>query len=397
MYKILCRTYQTVMKVGNYFLPYHTPKCIQGPSCVNKVASYVKKENISNVLIVIGKHISKSGLADNMINELEKENIMYTIFNNIDPNPTSDNVEEGYNIFKENQCQGIIVFGGGGPMDCAKAIAAKVAQPNKSISQLQGILKVHKKVPPLFAVPTTSGTGSETTIAAVITDSKTRHKASINDTALIPEYAFLDPLLTIGLPPNITAITGMDALCHAVEAYTNSRYCTKLENELAKKAVKLIYDNLYIAYVDGNNIKARQNMQKAAFFAGRAFTRGCVGYVHAIGHTLGGLYDVPHGLAMAVILPHVLRQYDYHIYDKLADLADVCGISGVNNQDKAIKFIEWIETVNKKMGLQSSMNMIQDKDIPQIIEWAMKEANPLYPVPVIWNKDDFEKLIDLLR
>lgn len=397
MYKILCRTYQTAMKFGNYFLPYHTPKCIQGPACVNKIAIYVKKENISNVLIVIGKHIYKNGLADNMISELERENIIYTIFNNIDANPTSDNVEDGYLVFKQNKCQGIIAFGGGGPMDCAKAIAAKVVHPNKTVSQLQGILKVHKKVPTIFAVPTTSGTGSETTIAAVITDSKTSHKASINDTALIPKYAFLDPLLTIGLPQNITSITGMDALCHAVEAYTNSTYCTKFENELAKKAVKLIYDNLYIAYLDGNNIKARQNMQKASFFAGRAFTRGCVGYVHAIGHTLGGLYNVPHGLAMAVILPYVLKQYDYHVYDKLADLADICKIPGINNQEKAIKFIEWIENINKKMGLPSSMKMIEDKDIPQIIDWAIKEANPLYPVPVIWNKKDFEKLINLLR
>ncbi len=397
MYILWCRTYQMIMKIANYFLPYRTPDYIEGAGCIVQLAKIIREKEISKVLIVIGKHIYKSGLADTMIKELEKEKIEYIVFKDMEPNPTSDNVENGYKVYKENNCNGIIAFGGGTPMDCAKAIGAKVARPNKSVSQLQGILKIHKKIPLLFAVPTTSGTGSETTIASVITDSKTRHKASINDINLIPEYAVLDPLLTVGLSQNITATTGMDALCHAVEAYTNGTYCTKLENDMAKRAVKLIYDNLYIAYIDGNNIEARQNMQKAAFYAGRAFTRGSVGYVHAIGHTLGGLYGVPHGLAMAFILPYVMRQYGEKVYNKLSDLADVCGIQGRDNQEKALKFIEWIETKNSEMNLPKKMDMIRDEDVEQIVKWAMAEANPLYPVPVIWKKADFERLINSLK
>jgi len=282
-------------------------------------------------------------------------------------------------------------------MDCAKGIGAKAAHPRKTVAQLQGVLKVHKQIPLFFAVPTTAGTGSETTVAAVITDSATHHKASIMDPAIIPKYAILDPELTVGLPPFITATTGMDALCHAVEAYTNHTYNTRLENRYAKKAVILIHDFLPVVYKNGKNIKARQAMQKAAFFAGRAFTRGCVGYVHAVGHTLGGLYGVPHGLAMSIILPHVLRQFGPAVYDRLAELATVCGMEGKNNREKAESFISWIEDMKEQMGIPVGTDAIKDEDVEQIIEWALKEANPLYPVPVVWGHDDLAKLIDTIR
>ena len=228
---------------------------------------------------------------------------------------------------------------------------------------MQGILRVLKPTPPLFAVPTTSGTGSETTLAAVITDSATHRKASINDPFLIPKYAVLDPELTVGLPPHITAATGMDALCHAVESYTNHTYNTPVENDMAKKAVRLIYDNILRVYENGRDLEARQNMQMAALYAGRAFTRGCVGYVHAIGHTLGGLYGVAHGLAMAVLLPHVMREFGASAHRRLAELADVCGIDGANEAEKANAFIRWIGETNAKMGIPDKFDMIQDKDI----------------------------------
>ena len=256
---------------------------------------------------------------------------------------------------------------------------------------------MHKRIVPFWAIPTTSGTGSETTVAAVITDSTTHHKASINDPSILPRYAVLDPELTVGLPPFITATTGMDALCHAVESYTNWTYCTRLEKDLSKKAVRLIYDNLLKVYKDGSDIEGRQNMQFASFYAGRSFTRGCVGYVHAVGHTLGGLYGVAHGLAMSVILPHVMRQFGPAVYKRLADLADVCGMEGKDDQEKALKFIDWIDDMKKQMDLPAGLDMIKDEDIPQIITWADKEANPLYPVPVIWQREDFEKLIRTLR
>ena len=397
MNKFFCRSFQVVMKCANYFLGYRTPDTIIGQGSVLKLPSIIKNKGVNKVLLVTDNGLLKLGIPNGLIETMEKENLSYEIFSDLQLNPTDENVEAGFKVFKDNNCEGIIAFGGGSPMDCAKAIAAKNAHPNKSIKQLQGILKVHKKICPFWAVPTTAGTGSETTVAAVITEVKTHHKAPISDPAILPRYAVLDPELTKGLPPKITATTGLDALSHAVEAYTNHFYNTEEEDTRAKNAVKLIYNNLYKAYLDGNDMEARQNMQIAAFDAGRAFTRGCVGNVHAVGHTLGGLYGYPHGEAMSIILPYVLRQFGEAVYDSLADLADVCDIKGANNKEKALNFISWIEEMKDKMNIPKGINCIKDEDIEQIVEWAEKEANPLYPVPVIWDKNDFRKLIDELR
>lgn len=397
MYKLYCRIFQGIFKVGMYFIPWKTPKTIEGPGSVKELPKVIKEQGISKVLIVTGSHVGKpGGLMDGMLKAMDAASLEYVIYRGVKPNPTEINVKEGVQLFRDNNCQGIVAFGGGSPMDCAKAIGAMHVK-NKEINQLQGLFKVLHKIPTIFAVPTTAGTGSETTVAAVITDSVTSHKASMNDTSLMPKYAVLDPELTAGLPPRTTATTGMDALCHAVESYTNNTYNTRVEKELAEKAVKLIYDNLYTAYCDGNNLEARCNMQIASFNAGRAFTRGCVGYVHAVGHTLGGLYGVPHGLAMAVILPHVMRQFGEAAHERLARLADACGIEGNSDAQKADNFIHWIEDINDKMEIPRGFDVIEEKDIDQIIKWAMKEANPLYPTPVVWKEDDFRKLIKSIQ
>ena len=392
MYILYCRTFQLIMKLANYFLGYRTPETITGEGSLSNLPAKISELNLNNVLVVTDNKLLSLGILDNFFLKLKEENIKYAVFSDIMPNPTDEDVENGFKIFKDNNATVIVAIGGGSPMDCAKAIAAKNAHPNKPISKLQGILKVHKKIVPFFAVPTTAGTGSETTVAAVITEKKTHHKASINDPAILPKYCVLDPLLTVGLPPMITATTGLDALCHAVESYTNYTYTTPLEREYSKKAVKLIYENLLKAYENGSDIEARQNMQLAAFYAGRSFTRGCVGYVHAIGHTLGGLYSLAHGMAMSIILPHVLRAYGTATYKRLAELAEVCGFSG-DEETKAIKFIEWIEQCKAKMGIPEGLNMIKEEDIDKIINWAIKEANPLYPVPVIWKYKEFETVI----
>lgn len=393
-YKVeYCRAFQAVMKVGNYALGYRTPAVIEGAGSIKRLPKHIKKSNINHVMVVTDEKLLELGLPNSLLEGLEEVGIQYTVFSDIQPNPTDRNVENGFQLFREKQCDAIIAFGGGSPMDCAKGIAAKNAHPNKSIKQLQGILKIHKKIVPFYAVPTTAGTGSETTLAAVITEEATHHKASINDPAIIPICAVLDPELTVGLPPFVTATTGMDALCHAVESYTNWTYCTDLEKDYSMRAVKLIHDNLYQAYQDGKNLEARENMLKAAFYAGRSFTRGCVGYVHAIGHTLGGLYNIPHGLAMSVILPHVLRKFGPAVYPRLSELAEVAGIEGKTKAEKSIHFIEWIEDLNQKMGLPTGFKEIKEEDIPQMIKWADAEANPLYPVPEIWYEDDFREVI----
>lgn len=274
-------------------------------------------------------------------------------------------------------------------MDCAKGIAARVARPNKTIPQMKGLLKVHKRIPFLFAVPTTAGTGSETTVAAVVRDSTTNEKYSITDMSLIPHVAVLDPALTLNLPPHITASTGMDALCHAVEAYIG-RSNTKDTYAYARKAIKLIFDNLYEAYSNGSNIEARAKMQKASFYAGLAFTRAYVGYVHAIAHTLGGFYSMPHGLANAVIMPYVFEFYGNNAGKALAELADLIEIGEINDsqEEKTGKFIDAIKNLNKSMDIPDKISGIKEEDIPTMAQRAFKEANPLYPVPRIMTKED---------
>lgn len=395
------------------FLPWRTPEVLEGPNSICQLPAMIKKDGLSKVMIVTGKNVTRLGLFQPMLDALDQAEIQYVIFNDLQPNPTDINVEDGVETYRKTNCQGFIAFGGGSPMDCCKAIAASAAT-GKPVRKLQGLFRVLRPIPAIYAVPTTAGTGSETTIASVITDSTTHRKASINDTRLIPRAAVLDPTLTIGLPPSVTATTGFDALCHAVEAYTNNTYNTSVERKMAEDAVRLIYENLELACLDSSNLIARQNMQKAAFYAGRAFTRGCVGYVHAIGHTLGGLYGTAHGLAMAVILPHVMRQFGSSAHKRLARLADICGLTtgqsassdssrlacgtaALSDAEKAEAFISWMEDLQKKLGIPSHLDFIKDEDIPQMISWASKEANPLYPVPKIWGEADFQRCIRSVR
>lgn len=384
MYKLYCRIYQTLFKVASYLLPWRKPYLLDGQNSLSRLPKLILENKITNVLIVTDKGITSLGLMDNLLEGLNMEGIKYVIYDKTVPNPTIDNIEEALILYKENNCNGLIAFGGGSPMDCAKGVGARVARPKKSISSMKGVLKVRKRIPLLFAIPTTSGTGSEATLAAVITDSTTHEKYPINDTSLIPHFAVLDPMLTLKLPQHITSTTGIDALTHAVEAYIG-RSNTKETRLFSEKAVKLIFGNIYEAYSNGSNIIARENMQKASFYAGVSFTRAYVGYVHAIAHTLGGFYGVPHGLANAVILPYVLDYYGETVYRPLSELADLVGITKTNDniKQKSEKFIHAIRELNKSMNIPDKIAGVKDEDIPIMVKRALSEANPLYPVPKI--------------
>lgn len=394
MNKFECRVAQFFLYIGKAFIKWRRPELVKGAGSSGTLAYNILARGIDNVLVVTGPNISKRGLADSMYESFDKNGIKYSIYNRTQNNPTTANVEEGYDIYRENKCQAIVAFGGGSPMDCAKAIGARVSNPTSSIMSMAGMFKVKKKTPLLFAVPTTAGTGSEATVAAVITDEKEHHKFTINDPKLIPDVAVLDPCITMNMPGHLTATTGMDALTHAVEAYTN--ILSRPTDRGAKYAVRLIFRYLPEAYADGDDIFAREKMLEASYEAGIAFTRSCVGYVHAIAHTLGGLYGTPHGLANAVILPHILELYGEAVYKPLAELAETAGISGSTGREKAEKFIEAIRQMNRDMDIPDHLE-IKDEDIPKMIKWAMAEANPVYPVPVIWNEADFRKAIDKIR
>jgi len=393
---LFCRLFQLGMKLGYYLIPVRTPEVITGDGCVQTLAEPLLKRGVSHPLVVTDEGLSRLGLPDGMVESLQAAGFAVTVYDGVQPNPTDEDVEDGLRLYREAGCDGIIAFGGGSPMDCAKAIGARVVRPKRSIAKMQGLFGVLHRLPPFFAVPTTAGTGSETTLAAVITEKATHHKASINDPSLIPHVAVLDPALTMGLPPSVTAATGMDALCHAVEAYTNHTYCTRLENRMAKEAVRLIHEYLPRAYANGNDREARQQMQQAAFCAGRAFTRGCVGNVHAAGHTLSALYGVAHGQAMAALMPMVLRMYGSKVHRRLAELAQECGFTGTD-EEKAEAFIRWMEAMNAQMRMPSGFAMIREEDIPQMCRWAMAEANPVYPVPVVWGETQFRHLFETAR
>ena len=393
-----CRVYQKTMKLAVNFLDWTPPKLLKGAGAVKELPKLIKSEGVNNVLVVTDKGLMGLHLLDSLFEGLEAESIKYSVFDGVQPNPTIYNIEDALKMYKDNNCEGFIAFGGGSPMDCAKVTAARVVKPKQTPSQMRGVLKVLKKLPPFYAVPTTAGTGSECTIAAVISNPDTHEKNSIMDPVLRPKYAVLDPELTAGLPPHITSTTGMDALTHAVEAYIGKSN-TKQTEEDALIATKLVFENIEKAYVNGKDLEARENMLVASYHAGLAFTRAYVGYVHAIAHNLGGMYNIPHGLANAVILPYVLDYFGETAYKRLAELADVAGVSGPaqGDREKAKRFIAAIRDLNTKMNIPDGFEQIKDEDIPLIAERALKEGNPLYPVPKIMNLEECKALIKKLQ
>lgn len=392
--KIYCRAFQKAFHIAIPFLPYRKPK-IAGS--VKELPEIIMRHKCTHVLIITDGGIMKLGLTRRLEKALKEAGIPYTIYDKTVANPTTVNVREALELYHKEGCDAIIGFGGDSSMDCAKAVGACAVKPNQSLAQMKGILKVHKKLPLLMAVPTTAGTGSETTLAAVITDADTRYKYAINDFPLIPRYAVLDPKVTLSLPPFITATTGMDALTHAVEAYIGNSTTIDTRRD-ALKAIKLIFENIDIAYEHGDNIQARRNMLHASFYAGCAFTKSYVGYVHAVAHSLGGQYNVPHGLANAILLPLVLREYGSCIDKKLHRLAIAAGLADKNTPDHeaAELFIRAIEEMKERLGIVNIVKEIQETDILKLAHYADKEANPLYPVPKLMDASELEKFYYML-
>lgn len=391
MKKAYCRTYQAIFNIGMKFLNWREPERIDGVDSFLSIPEILENNDAWAPMIVTGPRIGKSDFLKALYAELSERAVIY---DQAQPDPSIAQVEQMVAIYHEKQCDSIIAIGGGSNMDAAKALAARIARPERSLSKMGGQLKVGRETPFFIAVPTTAGTGSETTIAAVVTDEKEHHKYAINDSVLVPDYAVMDPSLTVSLPPDITAATGMDALTHAVEAYLNWTYHTQETLAYCEEAVCAIAEFLPQAYENGDSLEAREEMLIASYKAGAAFTRACVGNVHAIAHTIGGLYHVPHGLANAVVLPIVLEDYGSAIYSKLARLATLSQIATEGDDaSRAHAFIEHIRQMNASMGIPEHLSQIEEKDIAKMATWADHEANPLYPVPVIYDKKHFEKVI----
>lgn len=386
--KIYCRIYQLGFRIALPFLPYRDPEIYNKLEDINLIFG---KLHINNALLVTDSFLKKSGATAHLENILNEAGIKYSLYDKTCPNPTVNNVEEAFSMYQSDKCETIIAFGGGSSIDCAKAVGARAAYPKKSLDKLKGLLKVLRHIPTLIAIPTTAGTGSETTLAAVITDPVRKHKYALYDFTLIPHYAILDPAVTYSLPPHLTSTTGMDALTHAVEAYIG-RSTTKKTRRLSLEAAKLIFDNIETAYKEPDNSEARSNMLLAAYKAGVAFSMSYVGYIHCVAHSLGGEYNIPHGLANSVLLPIVLEDYGDSVYKKLHKLAIATGIASENDSDKdaAIAFIQAIRDKNERMDIPKTLSGIKAADIPKMAAHAAKEGNPLYPVPKLMDAEELE-------
>ncbi len=350
---------------------------ITGKGCLKQLPGIIRGRGLRRILVVTDKNIRELGLLDTLLSGLEREGISFVIFDGVVPDPTIGNVRAGYRGYRDNRCDGIIAFGGGSVIDCAKVIGVKCANRNMPLWLMTLPYTVRSGVPHLFAVPTTAGTASENTAFAVITGSRKNSKIAIFSEKMIPHGAVLDPELTLGLPPAMTAATGMDALTHAVESYI-SRFAPRFpgDREAGKRAARVVMESLEGVYRDGKNADGRERLLRASYDAGISFRRISCGYVHALAHRLGEMYHIPHGIANAILLPHVLEYSKDACRDELADLARDSGMGGAEDgpEELADRFIMRIREMNRKMGIPSTVAELNREDFPKIIKRGLREG-----------------------
>jgi alcohol dehydrogenase len=366
--QVVLRNYMKVFKTVTSVLPFKWPKVFEGPG-------------------------SSLELIDEMLATLDELGVSYVLYDGVEPDPTVAQIEAGHALLRQHDCQAIVAVGGGSPIDAAKLIGAR-AKHAKPVVKLAGLFRAWRGMLPLYAVPTTAGTGSEVTIVAVMSDTASRRKRLAMDLQLMPTAAALDGSLMTGLPPHITAATGMDALTHAVEAFV-SRNAKPETDALALEATQLIMTHLERAYAEGGDLEARQNMARASHLAGIAFTQIGVGYVHAIAHNFGARYHTPHGMANAIVMPHVLEYSLPACADRLAQMARACGLATGDGNDEADAqaFIARIRELKATFGIPERLDALRATDIPAIAKAARAEARFLYAVPRYLTQPAAEALI----
>lgn len=390
---LFLRVYMVAFKAITAIMPFKWPKTFEGADSSLELCRHIGQQGHKKVLIVTDAMLVKLGLLEKMQAELTAQGVEHWVYDGVEPNPTVDQIEAGFKVLTEHGCEAILAVGGGSSIDAAKMIGAR-AKNNKPVVKMAGLFRVFWGMLPLYAVPTTAGTGAEVTIAAVVSDPSQQRKLPVMDLKLMPTAAALDNQLMLGLPAPITAATGMDALTHAVEAYI-SRNAMKRTDEKAVEATQLIMRYLETAVDDGANQEARQNMARASHLAGIAFTQAGVGYVHAIAHNFGALYHTPHGLANAIVMPHVLDYSKPNCAHRLADLARACGIgpTGGSDAELADAFIGRIRAMNEKFNIPTTLKDLRNEDIGQIARAALSEARFTYAVPRYMDKSACEQLV----
>lgn len=372
------------------------PRMIKGEHALLDLVDVLKEKHLTHYMIVTTPGFIKRGTLQSFFEALTQNDIQYSIFHDVKPDPEISDVEKLKEMFIKDGCQALIAIGGGSVIDCSKAALACVPMKNLDVKTILHTGRVSKQLPLLIAVPTTAGTGSEVTAGAVITDPIKKRKYALSHLFLIPKYAVLDASLLASLPAKMTAYSGMDALTHAIEAYINC-FNNRKTNEYALCAIKSIFQYLVPSFEDGLNMQYQLELLEASYNAGVAISNNYVGYVHAIAHGIGGMYHLQHGMINAIILPIVLEEYGDAVVGKLAKIADVVGITGATDQDKSKQFIQKLKELNHIFSIPTSISEIQNEDIHYLAIGAEKEGNPTYPTPVTWNVAQFEKVIRKIK
>ena len=367
-----------------------------GKGCLEELKNLKGKKAI---LVVGGGSMKRQGFLDRAVGYLKEAGMEVQLFEGVEPDPSVETVMKGAEAMRAFEPDWIVSMGGGSPIDAAKAMWAFYEYPDTTFEELCtpfNFPELRQKAK-FCAIPSTSGTATEVTAFSVITNYQTGVKYPLADFNITPDVAIVDPDLVAGLPVKQVAYTGMDALTHAIEAYIG-RSTTKQTRAASIEAIQLIFDNLQTAYKNGNNKTARRNMLRASYLAGTAFTKSYVGYVHAVAHSLGGCYGIPHGLANSVLLPIVLEAYGTAAHKKLARLARITGISDSKlDAVAAEEFINHIRSMNISMNIPETLDGIRNEDIPKLACYADKEANPLYPVPALWGPEKLEQMYHLVQ
>lgn len=349
---------------------------LMGIGAVKEIGERMKSYGKKKALIVTDAGLHKFGVADQVAAYVEEAGLSVAIFPGAEPNPTDANVEAGLIVYREEGCDSIISLGGGSSHDCAKGIGLVAANGGR-IHDYEGVDKSALPMVTLFAVNTTSGTASEMTRFCIITDTSRSIKMAIVDKHVTPTVSINDPMLTVKKPSSLTAATGMDALTHAVEAYVSTS-ATPITDACALQAIRLISRNLRVAVANGENLQARENMSYAQFLAGMAFNNASLGYVHAIAHQFGGIYNLPHGVCNAILLPHVERFNLISKAERFADIAEAMGenISGLSMREAAEKALEAIIALSQDVGIPSGFAELgaKEEDIEVLAINAMNDA-----------------------
>ncbi len=380
-----------LLRIVSKFMPDKVPVTFIGTQSSDELCKSIGHVCPGKVLVVTDAVLVEIGLIARVTESLRAAGLDWSVYSGVEPDPTTAQVEAGLEQLHQEGCKAVLAVGGGSSMDAAKLIAAK-ATNSVPFSKLEGMMKVKRAPMPLFAIPTTAGTGSEVTIVAVVSDPETHQKKFFMDGKLIPSMTALDPSLMTGLPAPLTAATGMDALTHAVESYL-SRTATPTTQDYATTSIRLVFDHLPTACSDGSNLEARKAMALASYYGGLAFTRTSVGYVHAIAHTFGAFYRTPHGLANAIALPHVLEFSKPNIEEPLAKLAELIGSGGTSDREKAGQFIDAVRGLMAKIDIPPTLEALVDADVSAIAAQAVGEAHLNYPVPRYMSQPQCEAML----